>query len=52
MANIKKPVVPKIPNFAGRLFRKLFGKWYDDNDAIFMFGQEEYPYTCIYTATS
>lgn len=46
------PIVPRVPNRPARIFRRMFGDWYDDNDAIFIFGAEKDPNSCIYTQTS
>lgn len=52
MARVKMPVVPVVPNKVGRGFLRVFGDWYDDKDAIFLFGREKKAQTCINTVTS
>jgi len=39
MVNLTEPAVPELPNWLGRQLRRLFGDWYDDKDAIFIFGK-------------
>lgn len=50
--SLKGPITPKVPNRPARIFRHMLGDWYDDNDAMFIFGYENDPNSCIYTQTS
>lgn len=52
MQNTTKPTVPSLPSTLGRLFRRVAGDWYDDEDAKFIFGTDNNPNTCLSTVTS
>lgn len=50
------PVVPKVPSTAAKVALKINSMLpqplIDDNDAMFLFGTDSDPFTCIYTASS
>lgn len=52
MQNTVMPTIPSVPNFMGRLFRRVAGDWYDDSDVKFMFGEDKNPDTCMSTISS
>ena len=51
MRNTNEATYPVLPNWFGQQFRRIFGTWYDDEDAIFLFGKDKNPLTCITTVT-
>ena len=52
MQNTTEPTVPSLPSPLGRIFRRIAGDWYDDEDAKFIFGEDKNPNTCLSTVTS
>lgn len=52
MQNTKEPTIPSLPSRIGRMFRRVMGDWFDDEDAKFIFGVDKNPDTCMSTISS